>query len=148
MKKQIFEYGTIDETAYLNWRTNRRDPIWNMCVLAEGYMDASKILIDKCLEDNDDKKADVIGFPILFQFNHGIELYVKSLFCSMNILLGYKFKIPDNHNIRGIWLSSKEKIKSFGFDKEAGRGEEEFYGMISVLENYLNGKSHIEPPST
>ena len=138
MSNRVFEYGIVDETAYLNWRTNRYDPVGNMCVMAEGYMDASKILLDACLEDNEDKKADAIIFPILFSFNQGIELYVKALLWSLNIVLGYKKKYSKKHDIRGIWLESKKKIKQVGFDSEAGRGEKEFHNMITVLENYIN----------
>src|SRR5690625_6409664 len=32
----------------------------------------------KCLSGNEDKKADVLIFPILNNANHGIELYLKS----------------------------------------------------------------------
>ena len=55
-----------------------------------------------------------------------------------NILLGYKKAYPDSHRIREHWYSVKEKIKEYGFDEEAGRGENEFRYMIRVLEVYLD----------
>lgn len=137
--KEVFSYNTdINKTAYLNWRTNAHEPIHNMQILASGYIQAALELAKCCLEDNSDKKADVVVFPMLFSLNQGIELYEKAIYWSLNILLGYKTTYPDNHRIREIWYSDKEKIKQYGFDEEEGRGEKEFHSMITVLEKYLD----------
>lgn len=137
--KEVFSYNSdTDKTAYLNWRTNAHEPIHNMQVLANGYIKAAIELAKCCLRDNSDKKADVIVFPMLFSLNQGIELYEKSIYWSMNILLDNKKHYPDNHKIREIWYANKEKIKQFGFDENEGRGEQEFYSMITGLEIYLD----------
>ena len=137
--KEVFSYNKDpDKTAYMNWRTNPHEPIHNMQVLANGYIQAAIELAKSCLDDNSDKKADVIVFPMLFSLNQGIELYEKTIYWSLNILLENKKAYPDNHKIREIWYSDKEKIKQFGFDESAGRGEKEFYSMSEVLEKYLN----------
>lgn len=106
--KEIFTYNIdIDKTAYLNWRTEIHEPIHNMNVLADGYLQSALILARQCLEDNCDKKADILIFPMLFSVNQAIELYVKSICWSVNILLGYKSSYKENHDIRGIWLTAK-----------------------------------------
>lgn len=137
--KKIFSYNEdINKNAYLNWRISKYEPINNMQILANGYMQAAIELAQTCLDDNSDKKADIIVFPMLFSVNQGIELYEKAIYWSLNILLGYKKAYPDSHRIREHWYSVKEKIKEYGFDEEAGRGENEFRYMIRVLEVYLD----------
>lgn len=137
--KKVFSYNEdISKTAYMNWRTNSREPIHNMNVLAKGYLQAAIELARCCLDDNSDNKADVIVFPMLFSLNQGIELYEKAIYWSMNILLGYSNIYPDNHKIREIWYADKEKIKKFGFDEREGRGEKEFHSMVFYLEKYLD----------
>ena len=37
-----------------------------MMILADGYMKAAIILAQDCLQNNVDKKADVVVFPMLF----------------------------------------------------------------------------------
>ncbi|MBQ3165245.1 MAG: hypothetical protein IJC02_12095 [Lachnospiraceae bacterium] len=75
---------------------------------------------------------------MLFSVNQGIELYVKSICWSLNILLGYKSQYKTDHDIRGIWFTAKKKIMEFVFDAKAGRGEKEFNQKIKTLEAYLN----------
>ena len=78
--KPIFSRN-IDFTkiAFLNWRIDDGDDIRNMLNLAEGYLDSSLELAKVCLNDNEDKKADILIFPILSNANHGIELFLKSI---------------------------------------------------------------------
>lgn len=137
--KNVFSYNEdINKTAYLNWRTNEHEPIHNMNVLAKGYMLGAEEMIRNCLEYNRiDKRADAMIFPILFSFNQAIELYLKSLYWSLNILLGYKSAYKENHDIRGIWLTVKKKVFEFGFDIE-GASEESFNNMTKPLEAYIN----------
>ena len=136
--KKVFSYNAdINKTAYLNWRTNEHEPIHNMNVLAQGYMLGATVMIDDCLENNIvDCRADAMIFPILFSFNQAIELYLKSLYWSINILLGYKSGYKENHDIRGIWLTVKQKVFEFGFNVE-GASEEGFTNMTKTLESYI-----------
>ncbi len=136
--RKVFSYNAdINKNAYMNWRTNLHEPIHNMNTIADGYFQNAILLAKSCLQDNLDKKADVLIFPMLFSVNHAIELYEKSICWSLNILLGNKSKFKENHDIRGIWLTVKQKIKEFGFVSDEGRGEKEFYRMIQNLEKYL-----------
>jgi hypothetical protein len=135
--KKLFSYNAdINKNAYMNWRTNQHEPIQNMNVIAEGYFQSAILLAEQCLTNNDDKKADAIIFPILFATNHAIELYEKSICWSLNILLGYNSKFKENHDIRGNWLTIKNKIIEFGFGY--GREKDEFEKMIVCLEAYID----------
>nr|WP_317378222.1 hypothetical protein [uncultured Faecalimonas sp.] len=135
--KDIFSYNAdINKTAYMNWRTNQHEPIHNMNVIADGYFESAILLAKDCLNDNWDNKADILIFPMLFSVNHAIELYEKSICWSLNILLGYNSKFNPNHDIRGIWLTAKEKIKEYGFGY--GHEEADFNKMIKKLESYLD----------
>lgn len=140
--KKIFSYNAdINKTAYMNWRTNFHEPIQNMNVLANGYFESAILLAKECLNDNGDKKADILIFPMLFSVNHAIELYEKSICWSLNILLGYTSTYNKNHDIRGIWYTTKNKIKEYGFGY--GREEKDFIEMTIDLEAYLNELSNI-----
>lgn len=141
MKNVFSSNADVNKNAYMNWRTSNHEPIQNMNVLADGYFQSAISLAEKCLSDNWNKEADVLIFPMLFSVNHGIELYEKSICWSLNLLLGCKSAFKQNHDIRGIWYSTKEKIKEFGFD--VGREESEFNKMIIGLECYLAELSEI-----
>lgn len=115
-------------------------PIHNLNTLAKGYFENAILSIYTCLEDNSDIKADIFIFPILFSINHGIELYIKSLCWSVNILLDDTSKFKPNHNIRGLWQTAKQKLYEFGFGY--GREESEFVSMTKTLESYLDEIYH------
>ena len=135
--KKIFSYNTdIKKNAYLNWRTEKHEPIHNLNTLADEYFQNAIFSIKECLNDNWDCKADSLIFPILFSINHAIELYEKALMWSINILLGYNSTYTENHDIRGIWYTVKQKIKEFGFSY--GREKSSFENMIIPLEKYLS----------
>ena len=78
--KDVFSYNPdIYKNAYMNWRTERHEPIHNINTLAQGYFDSAVLSIKECLANNIDRKADDLIFPILFSINHAIELYEKSI---------------------------------------------------------------------
>ena len=59
--KSIFTQGrTVNTTAYLNWRFSSffdmGTQFWQM---AEGYFESANLLLNACLNDNNDKKADM-----------------------------------------------------------------------------------------
>lgn len=101
------------KTAFLNWRTSKSEDIGNMLILAEGFLCSSIILSKRCLSENEDKKADVLIFPILNNANHGIELYLKALIWSLNKLLNSDLKIEGNHNIQQMYQTVQSKIRKY-----------------------------------
>lgn len=138
MKKFIINTfnDDVDKNAYMNWRLNHHEPIQNMIVMADGYMTSVIVNAKSCLENTFDKTADILIFPMFFSLNQGIELYLKSICWSLNILLNYKSKYGKNHDIRNIWFLVKNKINEFGFNEE--RPEDSFNKMVKNIEPYLN----------
>lgn len=133
---ELFDYNNdISKNAILNWRTERYDPINNMEVVAKGYMEGAKILVDECLADNSHNKADAIIFPVFFLLHQEIELYTKAICWLTNSLLGSKEKFKKTHDIDELWKIAKNNIEKYGFG--IGREEKEFKNMIKGLEGYL-----------
>lgn len=107
--------GNIDYTksAFLNWRTSSKEDIGNLLVLANGFLTSSIQLCQACLAENNDKKADVLIFPILHNANHGIELYLKAMIWTLNRLIGNNFKIEGKHNIQQMFATIQCKIRTY-----------------------------------
>jgi hypothetical protein len=78
--KPIFERNKdYIKSAFLNWRVNDGDHIGNMLAIADGFLESSIQLGNLCLQNNNDKKADMLIFPMLTNANHGIELVIFML---------------------------------------------------------------------
>ncbi|OEI75649.1 hypothetical protein BG616_16185 [Bacillus subtilis] len=118
--RDIFSYNPdINKNAYMNWRTNRYDHIHNMHVIAEGFMNSAITLAETCLEDNHDKKADMLIFPILFNLNHGIEVYLKSMSWNLNQLLSRTDTFESSHNLKNLLEKTKKLTVEFDNRTEA-----------------------------
>ena len=162
MYKDIFSYGdSIETTAYLNWRTMRHSSLLNMSVIADGFMKAAILLAQEILNDNDDKKADVIVFPMLFSANHAIELYLKQILWAQYIILDMdeKHKIEGDHDIKLLYdsVSNREDdvLKKYpdGVETKKGFNQlmknlktyiDELYPKISLDDGKGNLKTHME----
>lgn len=101
----------ISKNAYLNWRIVRS---WDVGAqfweLSEGYFQSAYWLIDGCLQDNRDKKADIIIFPILFNLIHGIELSLKAINCYLYMVLNKESAIKGKHDIRQLADEAKKRL--------------------------------------
>tara|TARA_Y100001934_G_C11968941_1_gene593091 strand:+ start:14 stop:628 length:615 start_codon:yes stop_codon:yes gene_type:complete len=104
--------------AFLNWRMDS-EKTQNNKNMAEGYVKSAVILIKECLSDNQDKKADIIIFPILTCLNHGIELYLKTFIDILNRLLKNDIKVDGTHNLNQLFLTFTARIKDLDGQKEA-----------------------------
>lgn len=118
----------------MNWRTEKHNHIHNMIVLADGFMESAIMLAEDVLNDNFNKKADIIIFPILFNTNHGIELYLKAIIWSLNILMKSEYKIEGNHDIKQILSTVKSKVRKFEKEKEK---KQQFLKLIDNLDAYV-----------
>src|SRR5690625_1040840 len=110
MKKVFSNNPDIRKNAYINWRTRKSEPIYNMIVIADGFMRSSIMLAEQVINDNRDKKADIIIYPILFSANHSIELYLKAITWTLNSILNNEKKIEGKHNIKQIISVVKSKV--------------------------------------
>lgn len=97
--KDIFSYNIdINKNAYMNWRTNKHEHIKNMIVIANRFMLSSIMLVEQILENNRNKNADIVIFPILFNANLAIDLYLKAITWTLNIILDKDEKIEGSHD--------------------------------------------------
>lgn len=134
--KDVFSYNIdINKTAYMNWRTNKHDYINNMINVADGFMESSLILAKEVINDNYGKRADVIIFPILFNANHAIELYLKAITWTLNVLLKNNKQIEGNHNINQMFNNMKSKVMEFETDKDR---KAQFKKLTQNLSCYLD----------
>lgn len=134
--KNIFSYNKdVDKNAYMNWRTHRHRYIYNMIIIAEGFMKSSIILAEQAIKDNHDKKADILVYPIVFNANHAIELYLKAITWTLNVLLGKNKKIEGKHNIKQTYSVVNARVMEFEKDKEK---KKQFKKLTVNLNNYLN----------
>lgn len=134
--KDIFSYNSdIEKNAYMNWRIDRHNNINNMITIADGYMKASILLAKQSIADNDDKKADILIFPILFDVNHAIELYLKAINWSLNILLDNGKKNEGKHDIQQIFSNVCSRVNEFEKEKEKRK---QFKNLTNNLRNYID----------
>ena len=111
-----------NKNAYMNWRMIY-DQSHNFKAIGDGYMRSALMLLYVCLENNSDKKADELIFPILFNANQSIELYLKAIIWKANQIIltreyihneidtemdnGY---FPNSHDLNNLYDSAREKI--------------------------------------
>lgn len=112
--KSIFSYNTDwNKNAYLNWQMRYSDQRHNFNIIAKGYMHAAIDLAAICLADNSDKKSDELIFPILFNCNHAIELYLKSIMWSLHWLLDLSETYSSGHDIKQLYQTVCALIKQY-----------------------------------
>lgn len=142
--KDIFSYNVnMDYNAYMNWRTNQHDHLHNMHVVASGFANASLALVKQIVETgNIQKEADELIFPILFNANHAIEVYLKTINWSLNLILDSKESYLNTHDLQKLLNSVKEKSieveKSFDFEHHYGDLKKyigELYKKIEIETN-------------
>lgn len=114
--------------AYMSWRMNRNNVSDKYKEMGEGYFLSSIILLEQCLCDNSDRKGDAIIFPILFNIEQGIELYIKAfiyLIREKGVTIGFRIRI---HDIKTLLANFKSAITA----------QNSFIANISLLDiNYV-----------
>ena len=134
----FFTYNKdIDKTAYMNWRLNFDHSFASQfATLADGFFESSIKMIDVCLEDNSDKKADSWIFPILFNILHGIELYLKSINSDMNVVLDQGEKIEGGHRIKQLCEVAQKRLMEIKQKVEID-GVQEMITALKVVKNFV-----------
>ncbi|SFH25450.1 hypothetical protein [Pontibacter chinhatensis] len=123
-----------NKTAFLNWRISERSDILNLINIAEGFLISSIELAKHCLKDNQDKRADILIFPILTNANHGIELYLKAINWTLNQLLQLELKVEGKHNIKQIFSTVRRKVETL----DGSEALREFDEWSRGLSDYIN----------
>ena len=114
MKELFSSNEDFRKSAFLNWRLSPKEDIQNFIVLADGYISSSLHLIDLCLANTSDAKADKLIFPILHNANHGMELYLKAIIWTINELNKTGEKFDDNcHELNQLFNETIEIIKKY-----------------------------------
>ncbi|PEI69764.1 hypothetical protein [Bacillus toyonensis] len=134
--KDIFSHNTdINKNAYMNWRTHgSNDPIHNMIVVAEGFKDSALLLVKGILKDNTDNKADNLIFPVLFNTNHSIEVYLKAICWTQNLLLNKSDKFKITHNLKELFAN----VVNLENELNTPGDKPEFYKMLRDLDAYID----------
>lgn len=131
--KPIFSRNdNISKISFLNWRMES-DSILNLFNLGYGYLNSAIILIEKCLEDNADKKADILIFPIFTGVNHGVEVYLKGLTLLINTILGNGLFIDGTHNLNQLFSTLKARIRDLDGQNKLNEFENEFEELSSYI---------------
>lgn len=125
----------------MNWRTNRHDHIHNMEVVAKGFASSAISLVKQILNNNNHgKQADILIFPILFNANHAIEVYLKSIIWSLNFLLENGKSYKNSHNLKDLLNDLKQLEVKF----ENKLDNEYFFGKLEKYIDELYDKIEIE----
>lgn len=104
----IFQYNqNVEKTAYLNWRSNKyTNQRRQLVVMGDNFFSSAYNLLQQCINDNGDKKADSWIFPIMFNIVHGIEIYLKAINVILNIVLN-----EQNQAIQGVKLLESNQFR-------------------------------------
>lgn len=149
--KEIFSSNAdIYKNAYLNWRTKRHDHLNNMNVIASGFASASLELAKNNIESgNHCHQADELIFPILFNANHAIEVYLKTINWTINVLLEKEDTYDNTHDLKDLMKLVKKLSEEFhdNFDFEHHYGLldsyiDELYQTIGIPKD--NGDSFVD----
>ena len=123
------------KSADLSWQTETGHYAFNLISLAKGYSFASLKLIEDLLISNKNSEADYAIFPIIFDMNHSIELYLKAMIIIVDTL-GNTDGENDNyhHNVIELYKALKKRIIQF----EKCGNRRKFIERTSNLEKYLD----------
>lgn len=136
----------IRKNAYMNWRTAQNDPVRNLITLADGYYEASIILVNAALEDNQDKKADALVYPMVFDLNQSMELYLKASQWMLNKLNGSTNTFEGGHNLIGLYNTMLRLIKDFRDNHPSFKHDQKsFNSLMSGVNSYIDELKHTIP---
>lgn len=72
-------------------------------VVGEAFYSTAFNLIQQCLDDNFDKKADLWIFSIMFNIIHGIGVYLKAINSVLSVVLCKQRGITEGgRNLKGL----------------------------------------------
>ena len=135
----IFQYNqNVEKTAYLNWRSNKyTNQRRQLVVMGDNFFSSAYNLLQQCINDNGDKKADFWIFPIMFNIVHGIEIYLKAINVILNIVLNEQNQvIQGGHDIKQLCQTSKSLILKYK-NRNKNETTDQMWTAIKVIENFI-----------
>lgn len=135
----IFQYNqNVEKTAYLNWRSNKyTNQRRQLVVMGDNFFSSAYNLLQQCINDNGDKKADSWIFPIMFNIVHGIEIYLKAINVILNIVLNEQNQvIQGGHDIKQLCQTSKSLILKYK-NRNKNETTDQIWTAIKVIENFI-----------
>ena len=157
--KDFFDEGGVGTRQYsfLNWRFSPHDSIEvQFCNLAEGYFEVANNLIEQCLDNNNDRKADIWIFPILFNIVHAVELYLKAINSMYPIYFKLKgfvldelpdSKIEGDHDIKQMCQTAISKVRNDSDrDPDLYKALKEVLQFINIIYKYSDDVAFTRYP--
>ena len=135
----IFQYNSdIDKTAYLNWRTGfARTSRRQFVVIGEAFFSTAYNLIQQCLFDNSDKKADSWIFPIMFDIVHGIEVYLKAINAALSVVLNKERGVAEGgHDLKALCGTARNLIIEYK-NQYKNTTTEQMFQAIKVVDKFI-----------
>lgn len=129
----FYAYGkNLDSIAYISWKFNFSYEKENdFDIMSNAYFECALELINKCIEDNKDKKLDTGIFPILYNISHSLELKLKSIFLYIQKKLESS---KTNHN----WIDLIRDIKGYYIEENQKKKiNEQFILSLEIAEHFL-----------
>lgn len=138
----IFQYNPdINKTSYLNWRTRlARSPRRQFVVIGEAYFSTAYNLIQQCLIDNNDKKADSWIFPIMFNIVHANEVYLKAINAELSIILNEDRGMSEGgHDLRALCINARKLIIKYK-NKTSNKNTiaDQMFQGIKIVERFID----------
>jgi hypothetical protein len=106
---------------------------------ATGYFVAAKSLVDAIYYQGKTAEVDLLIYPVVFLYRHGIELGLKSLVQILPSLWGERYDPSEkNHKLLNEWKTVKDYLaKHSDFDKDNV--------LIPKVEDILNNLVEFDP---
>ena len=133
--KGVFTYNAdINKTAYMNWRMDAHSAEHNLAEMGNGFFLAAECLLQNALDNNRDKRADVLVFPILYSIDQGIEVYLKAIICLIELIASGESNNYTTHNILQLFREMKSLIKK---KEKTTKGLDKHLNSLSAYSNEL-----------
>jgi hypothetical protein len=107
----------------------------------QGYLRTGEILADYINEKV--VEQDMLIYPLLFSYRHHIELRLKKIIQSGNLLLEDGTDYPDSHRLNNLWQESRTIITKICTNENL----EEIMKIMGKIERYINELDNIDQRS-
>jgi hypothetical protein len=133
----LFRPGDI-ELSYLNACVGPNGGPYKLEDYAEGYFEAGRRLLGSFVKEMNGEavvvnyKIDLLIYPLVFLFRHGIELSIKSLCRKFAELWNENEKIALTHNLSDNWVRAQEYM-----NRDSSYNRELIDEVDTILKDFL-----------